>query len=156
MIMTSTKKRVQGTVGPSDNRRNNNDRLKKNNESGKKTASYNMNVGDSILTDSELIPVDNEFPYLRKKILRSGIASGSSSSTNSCNSFIFVLKEEADFPEVIEDWETVREREITESIIVNSVKQKYCKPDCKTAWCRLKKTIATKIRSQVFPKIKTG
>ncbi|XP_047346149.1 protein unc-13 homolog 4B isoform X9 [Vespa velutina] len=109
---------------------------------------YLKNKSLSIMTDNEP-EIDNV--CLRKKGQRKTRTnhSTSSSNSNSSDSFIYVAVEEVS---AVSEWESVTKDEITESIRVNSVSQKYCNSKSNNSWyLKLKREILKSLRNKIYP-----
>ncbi|KAK2586216.1 hypothetical protein KPH14_001474 [Odynerus spinipes] len=80
--------------------------------------------------------------------------STSSSSSNSWSSYVFVASEET---AVVPQWEIVTQNDLTESVKVNSVSQKYCGINCNNAWYwKLKRGVLKSLRNKIYPIVTVG
>lgn len=162
--MTSLKKIVQSKLKRSKTEVNNNVAKNVSNPESSKPRQvdktlYNSNIEDSILTGSQYVPINLEFPYVRKKsVERSRASTSSSTDKHSYASFLLVFDDKGDIADDSEfdDWEATSREQITASIYFDSLLQKYCQPKPKNAWCKFKSDFLRKFRSKVNPMIVTG
>ncbi|XP_046623999.1 protein unc-13 homolog 4B isoform X3 [Neodiprion virginianus] len=119
---------------------------------------YNINMEDSILTDSRYIPIASEFPYIRTPYKSAKASTSYSMNTNSMDSFVLVTEYEAGTAKEfgIEEWEIARRRDLAESLIISGMLQKRCKPKKKSyCWFKFKKHLK-KVGVKVQPGIEIG